>query len=54
MQVFVHDNEARRYRPELLLRPEDVVEVVMAALARPPSGEITDVNVRLIAELPPA
>jgi NADP-dependent 3-hydroxy acid dehydrogenase YdfG len=54
MQEFVHEHEARPYRPELLLRPEDVVEVVLAALAAPPSAEVTDVNVRPIAKLPPA
>jgi NAD(P)-dependent dehydrogenase (short-subunit alcohol dehydrogenase family) len=39
---------------EMLLRPEDVVEVVLAALSVPPSGEVTDVSVRPIAKLPPA
>jgi short-subunit dehydrogenase len=54
MQVSVHEHEARPYRPEMLLRPEDVVEVVLAALSVPPSGEVTDVSVRPIAKLPPA
>jgi NADP-dependent 3-hydroxy acid dehydrogenase YdfG len=54
MQASVHEHERREYRPELLLRPEDVVEVVLAALAVPPSGEVTDVNIRPIAKLPPS
>jgi NADP-dependent 3-hydroxy acid dehydrogenase YdfG len=54
MQASVHDHEGRQYLPELLLRPDDVVEVVLAALAVPPSGEVTDVNVRPIAKLPPS
>lgn len=54
MQASVHEHEGRQYLPELLLRPDDVVEVVLAALAVPPSGEVTDVNVRPIAKLPPS
>jgi NADP-dependent 3-hydroxy acid dehydrogenase YdfG len=54
MQVSVHEHEGRQYRPELLLRPQDVVEVVLAALSVPPSGEITDVSVRPIGKLPPS
>jgi NADP-dependent 3-hydroxy acid dehydrogenase YdfG len=54
MQASVHEHEGRQYFPELLLRPDDVVEVVLAALAVPPSGEVTDVNVRPIAKLPPS
>ena len=53
MQASVHQHEGRPYRPELLLRPEDVVDVVLAALLVPPSGEVTDVSVRPIAKLPP-
>lgn len=53
MQASVHQHEGRPYRPELLLRPEDVVDVVLAALLVPPTGEVTDVSVRPIAKLPP-
>jgi NADP-dependent 3-hydroxy acid dehydrogenase YdfG len=52
LQVSVHEYEGRPYRPALLLRPEDVVEVVLAALSVPASGEITDVTVRPMAKLP--
>jgi NADP-dependent 3-hydroxy acid dehydrogenase YdfG len=51
MQQFVHDQEGREYRPELLLRAEDVVQVVLAALSVPRSGEVTDVTVRPMAKL---
>jgi NADP-dependent 3-hydroxy acid dehydrogenase YdfG len=54
MQASVHEHEGREYLPELLLRPDDVVEVVLAALSVPPSGEVTDVNVRPITKLPPS
>jgi NADP-dependent 3-hydroxy acid dehydrogenase YdfG len=52
MQQLVHDHEGRDYRPEFLLRPEDVVDVVLGALSVPPSGEITDVTVRPMRKLP--
>jgi NAD(P)-dependent dehydrogenase (short-subunit alcohol dehydrogenase family) len=51
MQASVHEFEGRPYRPELLLRPEDVAEVALAALAVPASGEVTDVNLRPIIKL---
>jgi hypothetical protein len=51
MQRRVHEHERRDYRPELLLRPEDVVDVVLAAIAVPPTGEVTDVSVRPAAKL---
>lgn len=46
MQRFVHDHEGREYRPELLMRPEDVGDVVLTTLSMPRSGEVTDVSVR--------
>jgi short-subunit dehydrogenase len=46
MQESVHEYEGRHYRPELLLQPGDVVQVVLEALRLPTSAEITDVNVR--------
>jgi NADP-dependent 3-hydroxy acid dehydrogenase YdfG len=52
MQASVHEFEGRTYRPELLLRPEDVAEVALAALTAPASGEVTDVNLRPITKLP--
>ena len=51
MQRSVHEYENREYRVEALLRPEDVVDVVLAALAQPASAEITDVSVRPMRKL---
>ena len=51
MQQFVHDCEGREYRPELLMRAEEVGEVVLSALSLPRSGEVTDVSVRPMAKL---
>jgi len=51
MQRFVHEHEGREYRADLLLRVDDVVDVVLAALSVPPTGEVTDVVVRPIAKL---
>jgi short-subunit dehydrogenase len=52
LQVGMHEIEGRPYRPELLLQPNDVVDVVLAALTLPPNGELTDVNLRPMAKLP--
>ena len=51
MQRFVHEYEGHPYRTESLLRPEDVVDVVLAALSQPASGEVTDVSVRPMRKL---
>jgi NADP-dependent 3-hydroxy acid dehydrogenase YdfG len=50
MQQSVHEHEGREYRSDLLLRVDDVVDVVLAALSVPPTGEVTDVVVRPIAK----
>jgi len=38
--------EARAYKPELLLQPQDVAEMVTHALRLPRSAEVTDISVR--------
>ncbi len=38
--------EARPYRPELLMQPEDVATMVACALALPRSAEVTDISMR--------
>jgi NADP-dependent 3-hydroxy acid dehydrogenase YdfG len=53
MQRSVHDYEGRDYDSELLLQPEDVVDVVFAALDHPETGEVTDVSVRPMRKLSP-
>jgi NADP-dependent 3-hydroxy acid dehydrogenase YdfG len=53
MQRSVHDYEGRDYNSELLLQPDDVVDVVLAALDHPETGEVTDVSVRPMRKLGP-
>jgi short-subunit dehydrogenase len=53
MQASVHAYEEREYRPERLLQPDDVVEVVLAALSVSAHGEVTDVNVRAMEKVSP-
>lgn len=38
--------EGRPYRPELLLQPEDVAEMVTHALRLPRTAEVTDISIR--------
>jgi NADP-dependent 3-hydroxy acid dehydrogenase YdfG len=38
--------EGREYKPELLLQPEDIAEVVMNALIMPLTAEMTNVTIR--------
>ena len=40
------EKEGRRYRPELLLQPEDVATMVTHALCLPRGAEITDISIR--------
>ncbi|CAN5681496.1 SDR family oxidoreductase [soil metagenome] len=54
MQESVHEHEGRIYRPELLLRPEDVVEIVLASISLRPTAEVTEVSLRPAAKLPDA
>jgi short-subunit dehydrogenase len=42
----LYENEGRLYRPELLLQPEDVAQVIMHALQLPRTAEITNLEVR--------
>jgi NADP-dependent 3-hydroxy acid dehydrogenase YdfG len=46
MQAAIYEMEGRRYRPELLLQPEDVTAVVLNALALPRSAEVTEISMR--------
>jgi NAD(P)-dependent dehydrogenase (short-subunit alcohol dehydrogenase family) len=52
MQMAVHKHEGRPYRPELLLQPQDVVDVVLSVLSLASTAEVTDVNLRPMAKLP--
>ena len=42
--------EARDYRPELLLQPEDVASAVTNALSLPRTAEVTEINIRSLAK----
>lgn len=42
--------EGREYKPELLLQPEDVAEVVINALVMPSTAEITNISLRPLAK----
>jgi NADP-dependent 3-hydroxy acid dehydrogenase YdfG len=46
MQAAVHETESRAYRPELLIQPEDVAELVTAVLALPRTVEVTEIVMR--------
>jgi short-subunit dehydrogenase len=54
MQEAVHAFEGRDYSPELLMAPEDIVTMVLAALELPPSAEVTDLHLRPLRKLPSA
>jgi short-subunit dehydrogenase len=54
MQESVHEHEGRLYEPEALMRPEDVVTMLLAALTIGPSAEVTDISIRPISKLPKA
>ena len=54
MQEQVHDHEGRIYRPQFLMRPEDVAEVVLSVAAGESTVEVTDISLRPLAKLPEA
>jgi NADP-dependent 3-hydroxy acid dehydrogenase YdfG len=45
-QAALYAREARPYRPELLLQPDDVAAVVVHALALPRTAEVTSISLR--------
>jgi NADP-dependent 3-hydroxy acid dehydrogenase YdfG len=53
MQQSVHEYEGRNYDADLLLQPEDVVDVVLATISHPATAEVTDVSVRPMKKLGP-
>jgi NADP-dependent 3-hydroxy acid dehydrogenase YdfG len=52
MQKAVHEYEGRVYRPESLLHPEDVAELVLATVSLRPAVEVTDVSMRPTVDYP--
>jgi len=45
-QAAIHAAEHKEYRPERLLQPEDVADVVVHALAVARTAEVTDISIR--------
>jgi NADP-dependent 3-hydroxy acid dehydrogenase YdfG len=45
-QEAIYAREGRTYRPEVLMQPEDVAEVVAGVLALPPTAELTEIHLR--------
>ncbi len=48
--IFRMEGRGREYKPELLLQPEDVAEVVINALVLPATAEITNISLRPLAK----
>lgn len=46
MQAAIFESEGRAWEPERLLQPEDVAEIVTAALLLPRTAEVTEIHVR--------
>jgi len=46
MQEQIHAQAARTYRPEALLQPSEVAQIVHAALELPRGAEVTDLHLR--------
>jgi NADP-dependent 3-hydroxy acid dehydrogenase YdfG len=46
MQESIHQNLSKTYHPESLLQPEDIAEIVTAAIALPRTAEVTEISIR--------
>ncbi|MBV9131454.1 MAG: hypothetical protein JO318_02085 [Chloroflexi bacterium] len=45
-QEKIYSGQEWTYQPELLLQPEDVAAMVLAALSLPRTAEVTELNIR--------
>lgn len=45
-QERLYSKEGKPYRPELLLQPDEIATMVVAALSLPATAEVTDINIR--------
>jgi NADP-dependent 3-hydroxy acid dehydrogenase YdfG len=45
-QARIFEREGRAYAPELLIQPDDVAEMVLAALRLPRTAEVTEIRMR--------
>ena len=50
MQAETFRVEGRKYRPELLLQPEDIASMVVSALMLPRTAEVTEIRMRPLAK----
>jgi NADP-dependent 3-hydroxy acid dehydrogenase YdfG len=50
MQKTIREEEGQLYRAELLIQPEDVAAMVVAAIALPRSAEVTEIRIRPMAK----
>jgi NADP-dependent 3-hydroxy acid dehydrogenase YdfG len=46
MQETIFKQEGKPYHAAMLLQPDDVATMVLAALAVPPTAEVTDISIR--------
>ena len=46
LQEAIHKGEGKAYRPEKLLQPGDVADVVLACLSLPDTAEVTELHIR--------
>jgi NADP-dependent 3-hydroxy acid dehydrogenase YdfG len=49
-QERIHGWEGKPYRPELLLQPEDIASIVLAAINLPRTAEVTELTIRSMAK----
>ena len=45
-QQRLYEKDGKPYRPELLLQPDEIATMVMAALSLPGTAEVTDISIR--------
>lgn len=53
MQKSIHELEGVKYRPDLLLQPEDVADVVINVLQLARTAEVTDISIRPMKKADP-
>jgi short-subunit dehydrogenase len=46
MQEAIHRSDFKEYHPEYLLQPEDIAEMVIAAISLPRTAEVTEISIR--------
>lgn len=46
MQKSIYDRESRKYRPDDLIQPTDIADIIIASLLMPFTAEVTDIQIR--------